>query len=135
MLYVSVATNFEIFLQLFFVQEFLRREFSNENIDFWSACQNYRQLTSIPERTLAATQIIRRHISSAAPDPVNIDSVARQSIDQNLHLAETDLFAKSQKHVYNLMKFDSFIRFQKSDLYKDSLMAELDGKPLPMETK
>ena len=32
------------------------------------------------------------------------------------------------------MKFDSFSRFLKSDLYKDSLMAEMAGKPLPMDT-
>ena len=32
------------------------------------------------------------------------------------------------------MKFDSFSRFLKSDLYKESLMAEMAGKPLPMDT-
>ena len=115
-------------------QEFLRREYSNENIDFWSACERYRQLTSVAERRVAANEIIERHISSEASDPVNIDSVTCQSIHENLDLAETELFTKAQLHIYNLMRFDSFIRFQKSDLYKESLMAELDGQPLPMET-
>ena len=32
------------------------------------------------------------------------------------------------------MKFDSFSRFLKSELYKESLMAEMAGKPLPMDT-
>ena len=118
----------------FYEQEFLRREYSNENIDFWSACERYRYLTSVAERRLAANEVIERHISSEASDPVNIDSVTCQSIHENLDLAETGLFAKSQLHIYNLMRFDSFIRFQKSDLYKESLMAELDGQPLPMET-
>ncbi len=56
-----------------------------------------------------------------------------QSINEHLDLAESDLFAESQEHIYKLMRFDSFLRFQKSDLYKESFVAELDGEPLPMD--
>ncbi len=41
------------------------------------------------------------------------------------------LFAAAQKQIYNLMKFDSFSRFLKSDLYKESLVAEMSGRQLP----
>ena len=57
----------------------------------------------------------------------------RQSIHEHLDLTEPDLFAESQDHIYKLMRFDSFPRFQTSDLYKESFMAEMDGQPLPME--
>ncbi len=32
------------------------------------------------------------------------------------------------------MKQDSYVRFLKSDLYKASVMAEMEGKPLPAPT-
>ncbi len=41
------------------------------------------------------------------------------------------LFAAAQKQIYNLMKFDSFSRFLKSDLYKEAMVAEMSGRPLP----
>ena len=65
---------------------------------------------------------------------MNVDSVARNSAQESLDSAETTLFSTAQKQIYNLMKFDSFSRFLKSDLYKESLMAEMAGKPLPMDT-
>ncbi len=45
------------------------------------------------------------------------------------------LFAAAQKQIYNLMKFDSFSRFLKSDLYKEATEAEMQGKPLPFADK
>ena len=86
------------------------------------------------ERSLAANEIVSRHLSSGAPDPVNVDSVARHSAHESLDRADPSLFATAQKQIYNLMKFDSFSRFLKSDLYKESLMAEMAGKALPMDT-
>jgi len=35
--------------------------------------------------------------------------------------------------VYTLMKFDSYPRFLKSDVYRQSLAADLEGAPLPGE--
>lgn len=114
-------------------QEYLKKEFSHENIYFWSACERYRQLTSVGERRLAANEIMDRHLTSGAPDPVNIDAVAKQSVLDALEQAEPGLFANAQCQIYNLMKFDSFSRFLKSDLYKESLLAGMNGRPLPLD--
>ena len=67
----------------------------------------------------AAEEIIKRHLSSGAPEPVNVDSHARQAAQEGPPTSH--LFATAQKQIYNLMKFDSFSRFLKSELYKDSL--------------
>ena len=107
------------------------KERSNENIDFWSACESYRGIMDDAERKLSATEIFERHISWEGPLLVNIDSIIRQAINEDLDLAKPDLFVRAQDHIYKLMKFDSFVRFQKSELYRKSFMAELDRQPLP----
>jgi len=35
--------------------------------------------------------------------------------------------------IYQLMKMDCYPRFKKSALVKDCLMAEMEGKPLPID--
>lgn len=117
-------------------QEFLKKEFSHENIYFWTACERYRKIKgddeeAVKQRMAAAEEIIKKHLSSGAPEPVNVDSHARQAAHEGPPTAH--LFATAQKQIYNLMKFDSFSRFLKSDLYKDNLMAEMSGKSLPFE--
>ena len=83
---------------------------------------------------MAAKNIISLHISSKGPYTVTIEPDIKQLIYEERDLANPGLFAKSQEHIYKLMKFDSFLRFQKSNLYKESFMAEMDGQPLPMDT-
>ena len=118
---------------LFYTQRFLKEELSHENIDFWLACENYRQLTTIAERRVVAREIAERHILPECPYPVSIGAFTRQSILGDLDDAGRYLFVQSRGHIYELMKFDSFARFLKSDIYKESFMAEIDGLPLPME--
>ena len=102
------------------------KEYNQENIDFWSACDHYHHLENVTARMVTANKIIGRHISPGSPDPINIDFDVRQSIYQNRDLAEPELFVKAQAHIYNLMLHDSFPRFKKSELFKDSLIAMLD---------
>ena len=63
-----------------------------------------------------------------------MDSFACQSAHDGLDAAEPNLFENAQRQIYNLMKFDSFSRFLKSDLYKESLESEKNGRPLPLDT-
>ncbi|XP_023329260.1 regulator of G-protein signaling loco, partial [Eurytemora carolleeae] len=117
--------------------EFLKKEFSHENIYFWCACERYRKLSAGDDRLKLAKEIVSKHLGVAATEPVNVDAVARESTAENLQLANeenppsADLFSTAQKQIYNLMKFDSFSRFLKSDLYKESLLADMGGTSLP----
>ena len=126
----------KVLKKLSILQEFLKKEFSHENIYFWTACERYRKIKgdseeSVKVRMAAAAEILKRHLSSGAAEPVNVDSHARSAAHEGPPTSQ--LFSTAQKQIYNLMKFDSFSRFLKSELYKESLVAEMSGKNLPFE--
>ncbi|XP_018312460.1 regulator of G-protein signaling loco isoform X1 [Mycetomoellerius zeteki] len=104
--------------------EFLKKEFSHENIYFWAACERYKDTKDTTMRRRLACQIYQRHLSSTAAEPVNVDSHASGQITQELlDEAPADLFLQTQKQVFNLMKFDSYPRFLRSELYRACLEA------------
>jgi len=117
--------------------EFLKKEFSHENIYFWCVCEKYSGTQDGVERMKISEAIMERHLAVGAVEPVNIDSVARSTTQEALMSAtrdnppDKDLFLAAQKQIYNLMKFDSFSRFLKSDVYKECLLADMAGKDLP----
>ena len=111
--------------------EFLKKEFSGENIYFWTACERYRQINDKSERTKEALSIFEKHLANGSLEPVNVDSHARLKAQERLAAAEKDLFVQAQKQIFNLMKFDSYQRFIRSDLYKACLDAESRNLPLP----
>lgn len=41
------------------------------------------------------------------------------------------MFKEQQLQIFNLMKFDSYTRFLKSQLYQECILAEVEGRPLP----
>uniref|UniRef100_A0A182K8D4 RGS domain-containing protein n=1 Tax=Anopheles christyi TaxID=43041 RepID=A0A182K8D4_9DIPT len=131
----SWGTSFEKLLEdaggLHTFSEFLKKEFSAENIYFWTACERYRQLTERDERAREAQAIFARHLESGCSEPVNVDSIARNIALENLPQAEPTLFAAAQKQIFNLMKFDSYQRFIKSDMYRVCQEAEAKGQVLP----
>ncbi|XP_061393688.1 regulator of G-protein signaling loco-like [Musca vetustissima] len=111
--------------------EFLKMEFSVENIYFWTACERYRNTESQAERQAQAKQIFAKHLASTCCEPVNLDSQTRNISPEALEQAEKELFSKAQKQIFHLMKFDSYQRFIRSDLYKNCQNAEEKNQPLP----
>uniref|UniRef100_A0A671K6L2 Regulator of G-protein signaling 14-like n=1 Tax=Sinocyclocheilus anshuiensis TaxID=1608454 RepID=A0A671K6L2_9TELE len=47
---------------------------------------------------------------------------------QNPH---PDIFQKAQQQIFKLMKFDSYTRFVRSQLYQSCMLANVEGRPLP----
>lgn len=93
---------------------------------FWQACATYGRTTDAAERRRLAREIFDAHLAERAPEPVNVDAHARQHALTSLtalgpDAAPPDLFTAAQKQVFNLMKFDSYPRFLKSDLYQEVL--------------
>ncbi|EDW59381.1 regulator of G-protein signaling loco isoform X1 [Drosophila virilis] len=129
------GTSFERMLQdaagMQTFAEFLKKEFSAENIYFWTACERYRCLESETERVTLAREIFGKHLANSSSDPVNVDSQARNLSDEKLASGDSDIFAAAQKQIFNLMKFDSYQRFIRSDLYKSCVEAEQKQQPLP----
>ncbi|KAH8311256.1 hypothetical protein KR044_005226 [Drosophila immigrans] len=131
----SWGTSFERMLQdaagMQTFAEFLKKEFSAENIYFWTACERYRCTEQETERVTLARQIFGKHLANSSSDPVNVDSQARNLSDEKLGSGALDIFAPAQKQIFNLMKFDSYQRFIRSELYKSCVDAEQKQQPLP----
>ncbi|XP_070849142.1 regulator of G-protein signaling 12-like isoform X1 [Chaetodon trifascialis] len=132
----SWAACFERLLQdpvgVRYFSEFLKKEFSEENILFWQACEYFSHVPATDKKQLSqrAGEIYNSFLSSKATMPVNIDSQA-QLADDVLTSPRPDMFKMQQLQIFNLMKFDSYSRFLKSSLYQECMRAEVDGRPLP----
>ncbi|XP_055451804.1 regulator of G-protein signaling 14 isoform X2 [Psammomys obesus] len=131
----SWALSFERLLQdplgLAYFTEFLKKEFSAENVTFWKACERFQQIPASDTKQLAqeAHNIYHEFLSSQALSPVNIDRQAWLS-EEVLAQPRPDMFRAQQLQIFNLMKFDSYARFVKSPLYQECLLAEAEGRPL-----
>ncbi|XP_041839128.1 regulator of G-protein signaling 12b isoform X2 [Melanotaenia boesemani] len=132
----SWAVSFERLLQdpvgVRYFSEFLKKEFSEENILFWQACEFFSHVPENDNKQLSqrAREIYNSFLSSKATTPVNIDSQA-QLADDILNAPKPDMFKEQQLQIFNLMKFDSYTRFLKSLLYQECMLAEVEGRPLP----
>lgn len=51
-------------------QEFLKSEYSEENILFWLACEEYKKITSAPEMISMANQIYTEFVQTESPRQV-----------------------------------------------------------------
>ncbi|XP_010577341.1 PREDICTED: regulator of G-protein signaling 14 [Haliaeetus leucocephalus] len=133
---VSWAQSFETLLQdrvaVTYFTEFLKKEFSAENVYFWQACERFQQIPASDTQQLAqeARRIYDEFLSSHSVSPVNIDKQAWIGEDM-LATPSPDMFRIQQLQIFNLMKFDSYTRFVKSPLYQACLRAESQGQPLP----
>ncbi|XP_067899346.1 regulator of G-protein signaling 14-like isoform X2 [Heterodontus francisci] len=132
----SWAVSFERLLQdpvgVKYFTEFLKKEFSAENILFWQACESFQQIPAddLDQLSKIAAEIYDTYLSSNSLSPINIDRQAQLEEDV-LNDPKSDMFKAQQLQIFNLMKFDSYTRFVKSPLYQQCVLAEVEGQPLP----
>ncbi|XP_015679978.1 regulator of G-protein signaling 14 [Protobothrops mucrosquamatus] len=130
------AESFETLLQdqlgVAYFTEFLKKEFSAENVYFWQACEQFQQIPANSTQKLAqeARKIYDEFLSSHSINPVNIDKQAWIG-EEVLSTPTPDMFHVQQLQIFNLMKFDSYARFVKSALYQACAKADSQGQPLP----
>ncbi|PWA17477.1 hypothetical protein CCH79_00011343 [Gambusia affinis] len=118
---------------------FLVSEFSEENIAFYLACEDYR--TSKPSKLAAkARKIYKEFVCSDAPrevrptpDPpfalpiplptsrpdVNLDHATKEVTRENMTRPSQSSFDQAQDKIYTLMEKDCYPRFLKSSAYLD----------------
>ncbi|KAK1165351.1 regulator of G-protein signaling 21-like [Acipenser oxyrinchus oxyrinchus] len=96
---------------------FLRSEFSEENIEFWMACEDYKKDTSPANLSSKAKEIYEEFVQSQARKEINIDHHTRESIKKTIQEPSLSCFDEAQKQVYSLMEKDSCSRFLKSEIY------------------
>ncbi|NXE28975.1 RGS11 protein, partial [Ardeotis kori] len=133
--------------------EFLKKEFSAENLSFWEACEElrYGEQSRIPE---IVDSIYQQFLAPGATRWVNIDSKTMERTLEGIKTPHRYVMDDAQMHIYMLMKKvgegrvgqgwagpgrsrtpplsqDSYPRFLKSELYRN-LLAEA---VIPPETK
>uniref|UniRef100_A0A8C1Z1W7 Regulator of G protein signaling 17 n=1 Tax=Cyprinus carpio TaxID=7962 RepID=A0A8C1Z1W7_CYPCA len=85
--------------------EFLRSEYSEENLMFWIACEELKKDTN--PATIA--------------EKVSLDSRVREGINLSLAEPRSLMYEEAQLQIYDLMRRDSFPRFLNSGVYRDLL--------------
>ncbi|KAM9641777.1 regulator of G-protein signaling 3 isoform 2-T2 [Trichechus inunguis] len=100
-------------------QAFLRTEFSEENLEFWLACEDFKKVKSQSKMAAKAKKIFSEYIAIQACKEVNLDSDTREQTKNNLQSVTRGCFDLAQKRIFGLMEKDSYPRFLRSDLYLD----------------
>ncbi|XP_035277646.1 regulator of G-protein signaling 21-like [Anguilla anguilla] len=99
-------------------REFLKTEFSEENILFWLACEEYKKIKSTDEMVATANRIYAEFVEVESPKQINIDCGTRETITKNISQPNLESFDKAQRLIYGLMARDCYPRFLKSDIYQ-----------------
>lgn len=95
---------------------FLVSEFSEENIAFYLACEDYR--TSKTSKLAAkAKKIYEEFICSDAPREVNLDHATKEITKENMRRPSLSCFDLAQDKIYTLMEKDCYPRFLRSSVY------------------
>ncbi|XP_056668392.1 regulator of G-protein signaling 3 isoform X3 [Monodelphis domestica] len=109
---------------------FLRTEFSEENLEFWLACEDFKKVKSQSKMASKAKKIFAEYIAIQACKEVNLDSYTREHTKENLQNVTRACFDLAQKRIYGLMEKDSYPRFLRSELYLDLINQKKPSSPL-----
>lgn len=99
-------------------QDFLRCEYSEENILFWSACEELKKERDSKNVAAKARDIYEDYISILSSKEVSLDSRVRDVINNNIKKPTSNIFDEAQLQIYTLMHRDSYPRFINSPMYK-----------------
>ncbi|NXO96795.1 RGS18 protein, partial [Certhia brachydactyla] len=110
---------------------FLKTEFSEENIEFWMACEDYKKSKSAHELLPKAKTIFETFIQKDAPKEVNLDFQTKEATSRSLGQPVRSSFDAAQSAVYRLMEQDSFPRFLRSAAYRGLLQGRAPARGPP----
>lgn len=113
---------------------FLKTEFSEENIEFWLACEEYKKCATPEQLSSKAKTIFETFIRREAPKEVNLDFNTKQATSKNILQPALFSFDSAQATIYRLMEKDSYPRFLKSDIFSELAMGRPSGRP-PMRRR
>ncbi|KAK3546324.1 hypothetical protein QTP70_025683 [Hemibagrus guttatus] len=110
-------------------RQFLRTEFSEENLLFWLACEEFSKETNKSIISEKARLIYEDYISILSPKEVSLDSRVREVINRNMLEPTSHTFDDAQLQIYTLMQRDSYPRFMNSPVYKNLLKSVSEQCP------
>ncbi|XP_076839706.1 regulator of G-protein signaling 19 isoform X1 [Brachyhypopomus gauderio] len=99
-------------------REFLRTEYSEENMLFWLACEDLKKEISKSAIEEKARMIYEDYISILSPKEVSLDSRVREVINKKMQEPTPHTFDDAQLQIYTLMHRDSYPRFLNSPIYR-----------------
>ncbi|XP_043490347.1 regulator of G-protein signaling 17-like isoform X1 [Polistes fuscatus] len=99
-------------------REFLRSEYSEENIAFWLACEELKRESNPEKIEEKARFIYEDYISILSPKEVSLDSRVREIVNRNMVEPTPHTFDEAQLQIYTLMHRDSYPRFVNSAIYR-----------------
>ncbi|XP_036374051.1 regulator of G-protein signaling 20 [Megalops cyprinoides] len=104
-------------------REFLRTEFSEENMLFWLACEDLKKETNKSVIEEKVRVVYEDYISILSPKEVSLDSRVREVINRNMLEPTSHTFDDAQLQIYTLMQRDSYPRYMNSAAYLGLLQA------------
>ncbi|XP_058266858.1 regulator of G-protein signaling 19 isoform X2 [Hemibagrus wyckioides] len=99
-------------------REFLRTEYSEENMLFWLACEDLKKEINKSMIDEKARVIYEDYISILSPKEVSLDSRVREVINRKMQEPTPHTFEDAQLQIYTLMHRDSYPRFLNSTIYR-----------------
>ncbi|XP_030625416.1 regulator of G-protein signaling 19 isoform X2 [Chanos chanos] len=99
-------------------REFLRTEYSEENMLFWLACEDLKKEINKSTIEEKARLIYEDYISILSPKEVSLDSRVREVINRKMQDPTPHIFEDAQLQIYTLMHRDSYPRFLNSSIYR-----------------
>ncbi|PAV83567.1 hypothetical protein WR25_10849 [Diploscapter pachys] len=104
-------------------RQFLKKEFSDENVDFWCACEEFKNIKDPKKLKQKAHEIYKEFVAEQAPKEVNLDSDTRAATKAAIfeEIVKLDTFSLAQSRIEQLMAKDSYRRFLKDRIYLDML--------------
>ncbi|KAJ1172039.1 hypothetical protein NDU88_003893 [Pleurodeles waltl] len=90
---------------------FLKTEFSNENLEFWLACEKYKKIRSTTKLSSKAQEIYEQFIQNEACREVNIDHHTKEVTQRQVAHATHNCFDVAQEKIWVLKEKDSYPRF------------------------
>ena len=102
--FLSQEENIKVF------REFLQSQYSQENLNFYLACEKYRKLDpDLVGREMVkfmAKQIFNDFLSENSQQPINVDNSFSEIIRANINSPGPDLFLPVQAEIFDLMRTD-----------------------------
>ncbi|CAJ0945061.1 unnamed protein product, partial [Mesorhabditis belari] len=110
-------------------RDYLKKELSDENIDFWVECEEFKRMKEGKKETQKkAQEIFNTYVKDQAPREVNLDSATKAATKAAFEGGcGPDAFSLAQSRIQQLMEKDSYRRFLKDIMFTDLLNGAIEN--------
>ncbi|XP_019760506.1 regulator of G-protein signaling 19 isoform X1 [Dendroctonus ponderosae] len=110
-------------------RNFLKGEYSEENILFWLACEDFKKHTDKTYTEKRSGLIYMNYIHPDSSTEVSLDSRVREIVKKQLPNPHPSMYDEAQLQIYTLMQRDSYPRFLSSVAFRTLMEKANVSKP------